>query len=204
MSDVPPASPLSSGPPTRASWAACSGWWQARFASQPLIVVPTAPDARGLSAEMAQAGRALVGQSPAITFDGLVRLLLGRSPRYAGDFERSLADLLSLAREPPQAPGFSARFPGTAAVAGSLLQQLGDSGRSPSRSLVCSPSGRPWIQDPRSGRRYPRLLSGYRPSRPAGVVRPVRCCPRGARSRRRWTRPLALYGFTSFTLAQRG
>ncbi len=104
-------------------------WWRARQAFQPLVVVPTAPDARSLSVEMAQEWGPLVGQSPAVTFDGFIRSLLGRSPRYAGDFERSLLVSHLLREEPPQAPGFSPRFPGMAGVASSLLQQLGDSGR---------------------------------------------------------------------------
>jgi hypothetical protein len=60
-------------------------WWESRLEHRPLVVVPTGPDARSLSAEMAARTGALVGQSPAVTFDGLVYLLLGRTPRYAGD-----------------------------------------------------------------------------------------------------------------------
>jgi hypothetical protein len=105
-------------------------WWEERQALKPLIVVPTGPDARGLSAEMAQRRGALVGQSPAITFDGLVHLLLGGAPQYAGDFERSLLITHLLRERPPQAPGFLPRFPGTTGVVALLLEQLGDSGRS--------------------------------------------------------------------------
>ena len=179
-------------------------WWQERLALQPLIVVPTAPDARSLSAEMAQRQGALVGQSPATTFDGLLRLLLKRSPRYAGDFERSLLVSYLLCEEPPRAPGFSARFPGTAGVVASLLQQLGDSGRSPeeiSRLLAR------WAStDARSAALavdIARLLAGYSAlcdrlglSNRSDAVSEALAATGG------WTRPLALYGFTSFTFAQ--
>ena len=105
-------------------------WWQELSAARPLLVVPTGPDAHTLSSEMAQRTSALVGQSSAVTFDGLVRLLLRRSPRYAGDLERSLLVSHVLHDKPPHAPGFSVRFPGIIAAAGSFLVQLGDSGRS--------------------------------------------------------------------------
>ncbi len=181
------------------------GWWEARLGSRPLVVVPTGPDARGLSAEMAQRAGALVGQSPAITLDGLVRLLLGRSPRYAGDFERSLLISQLLHERPPQAPGFSARFPGVVPAAGSLLEQLGDSGRTPNEITVALER---WASvdadsallaaDIRS------LLVTYRGLRERlGLSDRSDSLREAVAAAGSWTRPLALYGFTSFTLAQR-
>ncbi len=104
-------------------------WWQERSAIRPLLVVPTGPDAHALSTEMAQRTGALFGQSSAVTFDGLVRLILRRSPGYAGDLERSLLISHLLHERPPLSPGFAVRFPGIVAATGSLLVQLGDSGR---------------------------------------------------------------------------
>jgi len=180
-------------------------WWEARLASRPLVVVPTGPDARGLSAEMAQRRGALVGQSPALTFDGLVRLLLRRSPRYAGDFERSLLISRLLQDSPPQAPGFSARFPGVVAVAGSLLEQLGDSGRSPeeveealARWAAADEESALLAADIRG------LLTAYRGLRDRlGLSDRSDVLREALTAGRNWRRPLALYGFTSFTLAQR-
>jgi RecB family exonuclease len=180
-------------------------WWEGRLDERPLIVVPTGPDARGLSAEMAQRAGALIGQSPAITFDGLMRLLLGRSPFYADDFERSLLISWLLRDKPPRAPGFSPRFPGTAAVVGSLLEQLGDSGRSPEqidRSLER------WASEDRASAllaadiqeifvRYRHARDGLGLSDRSDMVREALGPAQG------WQRPLALYGFTSFTLGQR-
>ena len=154
---------------------------------------------------MAQRRGALVGQSPAITFDGLVRLLLGRSPRYAGDFERSLLVSHLLTSDRPRPPGSPSGSPARSAVAGALLEQLGDSGRSPEqidRALA------EWASDDRSRRSSPptsvRLLTATVPSATGWD------CPTAPTPLREalaavagWTRPLALYGFTSFTLAQR-
>jgi RecB family exonuclease len=181
-------------------------WWDERRALKPLVVVPTGPDARGLSAEMAQRRGALVGQSPAITFDGLVRLLLGRSPQYAGDFERSLLITHLLHERPPQAPGFSPRFPGTTGVVASLLQQLGDSGRSPEeieqvlgRWASLDPDSAGLAADLRS------LLNGYHDLRDRlGLSDRADAVREAVKAACAWDRrPLALYGFTSFTLAQR-
>ena len=180
-------------------------WWEARPASRPLVVVPTGPDARGLSAEMAQRAGALVGQSPAITFDGLVRLLLGRSPRYAGDFERSLLISQLLQVSPPEAPGFSARFPGVVAVTASLFEQLGDSGRSPQE--IEQALNRWASVDKHSAllaADIRELMAAYRGLRDSlGLSDRSDALREALTVARGWTRPLALYGFTSFTLAQR-
>ncbi len=180
-------------------------WWESRLGLQPLIVVPTSPDARSLSAEMAERKGALIGQSPAVTFDGLVRLLLGRAPRYIGDFERTLLVSHLLREEPPRAQGFSAEFPGMAGVTAALLQQLGDSGRSLeeigrllARWAAADAGSAALAAD------IERLLARY-----SALRDQLGLCDRsdavrealGAASE--WRRPLAFYGFTSFTLAQR-
>jgi RecB family exonuclease len=180
-------------------------WWDERQTLKPLIVVPTGPDARGLSAEMARRRGALVGQSPAITFDGLVRLLLGRSPQYAGDFERSLLITHLLRERPPQAAGFSPRFPGTAGAVASLLEQLGDSGRS--LDEVEEVLGR-WasldIGSAVLAADIRGLLSGYHVLRDRlGLADRSDAVLEALGAAGACERPLALYGFTSFTPVQR-
>lgn len=207
MSDVPTTGiSLVLGPANSGKLGRVLRWWEERQPLQPLIVVPTAPDARSLSAEMAQRRGALVGQSPATTFDGLVRLLVGKSPRYVGDFERSLLISHLLREQPPQAPGLSARFPGTPGVVASLIKQLGDSGRSAEE--LQEALGRWAATDGASAALaadITRLLAGYSSLRDqlglsdrSDGLRAALAAAKG------WTRPLALYGFTSFTLAQRG
>ena len=110
-----------------------------------------------------------------------------------------------LREQPPQAPGFSARFPGMAGVASSLLQQLGDSGRSPEEMIPSADAvglggrrvGRSGIR-PRAAAHRLSLLCGTGWDCPTGPTPSARrCWPL-----KRWARPLALYGFTSFTFAQ--
>ncbi len=192
------------GPANSGKLGRVLGWWRERIALHPLIVVPTGPDARSLSAEMARKAGALVGQSPAVTFDGLVRLLLDRSPRYAGDFERTLLVGHLLREEPPQAEGFSPAFPGIAGAAAALLEQLGDSGRSPEalrRLLDAWAAAEPGSAVLASD--VGRLLTGYSALRSRlGLADRSGAVVEAIASASGWPRPLALYGFTSFTLAQ--
>jgi RecB family exonuclease len=194
------------GPPNSGKLGHVLRWWEERQSLQPLIVVPTVPDARALSVEMAQRRGALVGQSPAVTFDGLVRALLGRSPDYAGDFERSLLVAHVLRENPPKAQGFSARFPGTTTVVAGLLEQLGDSGRSSDEIAGILDH---WsATDPASAvlaADISALLVRYRVLRDGlGLTDRSDAVRQAAGAVAGWAHPLALYGFTSFTLAQRG
>ena len=96
-----------------------------------MVVAPTGPDARVLTAEMVGRAGGLVRQSPAVTFDGLVRLLLGRVPRYATELESELVVSEVLAETPTGALRAAARLPGVVPALRTLLQQLGESGREP-------------------------------------------------------------------------
>ncbi len=62
---------------------------------------------------MAERTGGLVGQSQAVTFDGLVRLILGRSPRYATDLERALIAARLLHGLDLEALGSHAHLPGS-------------------------------------------------------------------------------------------
>jgi RecB family exonuclease len=206
MSTQPPIGlTLILGPANSGKLGQVLEWWQTRLHSRPLIVVPTGPDARSLSREMAQRAGALVGQSGAVTFDGLVRLLLRRPEPYAGEFERSLLISTLLHEHPPQASGFSARFPGMVSAVSSLLEQLGDSGRSPEEiGLALQRWG---SEDPESASLAADirgLMTGYRALRDrlgladrSDSVREALTMAAGCEQ------PLAFYGFTSFTYAQR-
>jgi RecB family exonuclease len=181
-------------------------WWQERLAWRPVVVVPTGPDAWELSAEMAQRVGGLVGQSPAVTFDGLVRLLLGRSPRYAGDFERTL--LVSRLFQSTRTDSLrrAGHLPGLATSLSMLLLQLSESGKTPeeidailARWARGEPEAAPLAGDIR------RLATAYtaasgrlgRTDRPTVLREAIRVA-------QGWDRPVAFYGFTSFTPGQRG
>jgi ATP-dependent helicase/DNAse subunit B len=180
-------------------------WWRDRLPLRPVVVAPTEPDALELSTEMVRRAGALVGQSLALTFDGLVRLVLQRSPRYVTDFERSLILSRLLRDTPVQALGHAVRLPGLAKTLGALLQELGESGRTPDeldRVLAqwasTEPGAAPLARDIR------RLAAAYAQTcDELGVVDRPTAVRQAARAAAGWTRPVALYGFTSFTPGQR-
>jgi ATP-dependent helicase/DNAse subunit B len=180
-------------------------WWSDRLAQKAVMVVPTGPDAQEISLEMARRTGGLLGQSPAVTFEGLVRLLLQRSPRYATDLERALIAARLLQQTPLRALDTAVRLPGTVTALSMLLQQLGESGRTPedldrilARWAAADPGSAPLAGD------VGRLLKAYEQTcvdlgltdRPAAVREATRVAEG-------WTRPVALYGFTSFTPGQR-
>lgn len=182
-------------------------WWQQRLPQRPVVVTPTGPDARELTAEMVRRRGGLLDQAGAVTFDGLVRLIIERSPRYATDLERDLV-LAKLLREvPTMALAGSARLPGAVTALALLLGQLGESGRASEeldRIFARWAATQPRTADLANDLR--RLAEAYRHTyerlgleeRPA-VVREA--AERLAAAS--WGRPVAFYGFTSFTPVQR-
>jgi RecB family exonuclease len=206
MSEVTPTGlTLVLGPANSGKLGRVREWWQQRLARQPLVVVPTAPDAHSLSAEMAERWGAVVGQSLAVTFDGLVRRLLGRSPQYVSGFDRALLASHLLYEHPPGTPGFSARFPGTTGVTARILEQLGDSGRAPDD--IARALSRWGAADDSSASLAADLLGlykGYVDLRDRlGLTDRSDAAREALSAAAGWGHPLALYGFTSFTLAQR-
>lgn len=180
-------------------------WWRERSTAGPVLVTPTWPDARELMVEMARATGAVVGQSPAQTFDGLVRLVVGWSPEYASDLDLSLMLARLLGDVPLDALGGAADLPGTVTALATFFLELSESGRTPEDidrilSLWASTDAgaRPLAGDLR------RLLRGY-----AGMCERVGLAGRpqtvreAVQAAQVWTRPVALYGFTSLTLGQR-
>jgi RecB family exonuclease len=149
----------------------------------------------------------LLDQAGAVTFDGLVRLLIDRSPRYASDLERDFVLTRLLHEVPTTALAGSARLPGAVAALASLLRQLGESGRGSAeldriltRWAATQPQTAGLADDIRS------LAGAYRRTcarlgledRPAVVREAVEKVAAVA-----WRRPVAFYGFTSFTPVQR-
>lgn len=182
-------------------------WWQQRLPGRPVVVVPTAPDAAELTAEMVRRVTGLIDQAGAVTFDGLVRLLLGRSPRYATDLERDLVVSKALREVPTTALAGSTRLPGAVPALASLLRQLSESGREADEveaifalwaagdSTVAGLANDILRLAASCRLDYRQLGLEDRPS----VVRDVAT----GRQVADWRRPVAFYGFTSFTAGQR-
>jgi RecB family exonuclease len=192
------------GPANSGKMGHVLGGWRERLSQAPVLVAPTGPDARQLSGEMVRRTGGLVGQSPGLTFDGLVRLLLPRSPRYLTDLERALIISRLLRDTRLEALRPAVHLPGMVTVVAMLFQQLGESGKRPEEldSILAR-----WAAEPDAG-----LLAGEVRRLAAAYAR--ECVHRGSVDRSTairqateaadgWTRPLALYGFTSFTLGQR-
>jgi len=182
-------------------------WWQERLPCRPVVVVPTGPDAAELTAEMVRRATGLIDQAGAVTFDGLVKLLLGRSPRYATDLERDLVISKALREVPTSALTGSTRLPGAVPALASLLRQLSESGREADEveaifarwaagdSTVAGLADDVLRLAASCRHDYRQLGLEDRPS----VVRDVATGPEVAN----WRRPVAFYGFTSFTPGQR-
>jgi RecB family exonuclease len=184
-------------------------WWRTRLPLQPVVVAPTGPDAEELTMEMVRRAGALVGQSPALTFDGLVQAILKRPPRHLTEFEGALLMSRLLSRTPLRSLDKVARLPGAATALATLLRQLGESGRTASeieeilsRWVRSEPGAAGLADDIR------RLNEAYAIARdewgltdgPAAVRDAAREALRDAGC---WVRPVVLYGFTSFTPGQR-
>ncbi|MFH0917362.1 MAG: hypothetical protein V1912_13085, partial [bacterium] len=210
--DARPGSPgltLVLGPANSGKMGYALEWWRARLSLHPLVVAPTGPDSQELTADMVRRAGALVGQSPALTFDGLVRVILQRPPRRLTEFERSLVMSRLLRRTPLRSLDKVAFLPGAATSLAALLQQLGESGRT-SEELdeiltlwTRSEPGAAGLADD-----IRRLNEAYADARdgwgltdgPAAVRHAAREVAQEARD---WVRPVAFYGFTSFTPGQR-
>jgi hypothetical protein len=180
-------------------------WWRRRLTLGPVVVAPTGPDSQELTLEMVRRAGALVGVSPALTFDGLVAEVLGRRPRYSSSFQRYLILRRILDEIPLSGLEPMVKFPGTLAALSLLLQRLEESGRTGSQieNILQTWAG----SDPaaadlaadvaRAARSYEamRAVQGLT-DRPAAV--------RAASARADlWEHPVALYGFTSFTPGHR-
>ncbi len=193
------------GPPNSGKRGLALEWWQERLERRPLVVMPTAPDARDMSAEMARRMGGLVGQAPALTFTGLVETVLGRSARLVGEFERALLVAEALRSVPLEALGPVAHLPGVGNAADRLLQDLGESGRQVAEVsdvlklwATAEPDAAPLARD------VQRLLTAYQEAlERLGLTDQPSAVQMATAAAAGWSSPVALCGFTSFTRGQR-
>lgn len=179
-------------------------WWRERLHLDPVVVAPTTPDAQELTLEMLRRCGSLVGPSSAMTFDGLVAALLGRQPRYVSDFQRDLLLRRILDESEFAALGPMLQFPGTLHAMGALLTRLGESGYGDAE-IDCLLHDWGAADHAATGLAVDvaTIAARYRSlreilglvDRPAGVRAALALVES-------WGRPVALYGFTSFTPGQ--
>ena len=180
-------------------------WWQERLADRPVIVMPTAPDARGMTTEMAQREGGLVGQSPALTFAGLAETVLGRRCDYTDGLHQRVMLSRLLRRVSLERLQQLAHLPGVPVALGRLFLELGDSGRSVGQIQALL---RQWASaDPKSAAvatDVAELLSEYEQSVGSlGMIDRPAAVREAAAESGDWDRPVAFCGFTSFTRGQR-
>jgi hypothetical protein len=180
-------------------------WWQQRLGQRPIVVMPTSAGAQELTVEMATRGGGLVGQSPAVTFDGLVRSVLGRSPRFVSDFEQIMIASRALRGARAEELARARHLPGTAGSVARFVAELNESGRSLedmdgilARWAASDPAAAPLAGDVR------RLVTAYTEiCGRLGWTDRATVLREAVRVMEGWTRPVAFYGFTSFTPGQR-
>ena len=100
------------GPANSGKMGLALRWWQERLSRRPVFVVPTGPDTVNLNLEMVRRAGALIAQSPAVTFDGLVALVLGSRPHYLSGFQREIVLQRLLQEIPVRSLEGAAALPG--------------------------------------------------------------------------------------------
>ncbi len=192
------------GPANSGKMGRALDWWRARLSLGPVTVAPTGPDAQELTLEMVRRAGALVGVSPALTFDGLVAEVLGEQPCYVTGFQRDLILGRVLDDVPLHGLAPMVGFPGTLSALSSLLQRLEESGRPASQIHTIL---RAWAgSEPDAADLAEDLAAvarAYEAARGAQGLTDRPAAVRAARGRvDSWDHPVVLYGFTSFTPGQ--
>lgn len=193
------------GPPNSGKMGHLLEWWRERIQARPVLVAPTYLAALDLSEEMVRSAGALVGVSPALTFDGLMEAIVKRPLSCVGGTERLLmgAHLLSFERLEVLEP--VAEFSGTLRGLAAFLAELDDSGRG--QEGVKLALARWGANDPGSARlaeELGRLYEAYvRCRQSLNLLSRGEALREAVGSVREWERPVGFYGFTSFTPAQR-
>jgi RecB family exonuclease len=193
------------GPPNSGKRGLVLDWWQERLVRLPVVVMPTALDAQDMTAEMARRTSGVVGQSPAVTFAGLAQLVIGRECRFADDFERALLVWGVLQGAPASTFAGLQGLPGLTDAAATLLLELKGSGR---RTEDIQAVLEQWaLEEPGAAGvvsdigglldAYTRALSRW------GLVDQPTAVTEAARLTDGWHRPVAFWGFASFTRGQR-
>lgn len=195
------------GPPNagKLGWVV---WWRGRLAARsPLVVVPTLPDVTPVTLEIVERTGPVFGERPVCTFAELVLAVTGRrsdgEPSPSSELERSLLMEGLLSATSFDTLGSISAFPGAVPAAVRLVGELRESSVDVADvesglERWSHAGGGPVADDlGRLVAEYEARLSNAGRCDPADVVR------RAIGSCGGWDRPVALYGFSSFTPVQR-
>lgn len=178
-------------------------WWLERRQAAPLLIVPARADVGLLTLELLARVSSLSGPPPVITFDGLVTAVLGRPPALLGEVERQLVLSSLLGEAPLPGLGGLAGLPGTPSALARVFRELDEAGLQPEDVLA----GLLRWAAADGGLLAADLALLYRGLQEAGETRQAADRPvwvrRACEVLSGWDRPLACYGFTSFTPVQR-
>jgi RecB family exonuclease len=194
---------LLTGPPNAGKSGFALAWWMALQQRQPLVVVPSLVDSEHILAELLERVPVILDGRPVSTFDGLVGLITPHGPRPLGDVQRELVISDILSREWGGPFNRVARLPGSRPAAGALLDELGESGRTP-QEIRAALAGASKIGSTGLLADVLTLYDRYRAEVEArGHVDRHQALLAAAESIGDWDRPVAFHGFLSFTAAQR-
>lgn len=195
------------GPPNAGKLGHVVSWWAERRGEHPILIAPSRPAVAALALELARRMGAVVGSRPVMTFDDLVAEVLGRTPALVGSSERLFLAATLLDRLPLQALAAISGLPGTIWATADVLAETADGGM----------TAEEWQK---AYAAWPSLLGGERSALASDLAVLLaayseECCERGRMERGQalvlakeavqgWARPVACYGFATFTPSQRG
>ncbi len=192
------------GPPNAGKLGYVLDRWVECRHERPLIVAPTQADVTDITSELLQRVGVVYDERPVSTMEGLVaELRPPGAPGVLGGLRQSLLarELLGGELEGPLRD--IAAGPGAAQALIDVLDELGETGETPEVVLAAlrrwaGRGGGETASDlARLVGEFHRVLSIWGVTDHHGALRDARQAVAG------WSRPLAFYGFTSFTRAQR-
>jgi ATP-dependent helicase/DNAse subunit B len=174
-----------------------------------LVVVPSQPDVRTVLLELLERAGGVLGDAPVVTFDGLTRAALNGAPsgpeRVLGGFEKELMWAAVLDGAELQTLSYLQELPGGARALGGVLDELEEGGLEPEEAQTALDR---WAgMSGEQAAPAADLLKAYVSYRALCEERET--CSRSAwvlaaaSSPLAWRRPVACYGFSSFTPVQR-
>ncbi len=193
------------GPPNSGKLGRVLAWRQEFLPWRPLIVTPTATVAEEVTRELLRRTGAVVGQAQALTFEGLAREMLPGPQTYLSELQSELLIASALSEVPLSKLDAAAPFPGLSASLGLLLQQFAESGRTTDDidHILHEWARREPTVAGLAGDLQMIFAAYVAGCAALGLVERPAAVRAACDQTDDWSRPVAFYGFTSFTHGQR-